>query len=198
LRRYGSRIRSTSTGGGSLINVLLLLKKSAAAETLRNNAVDLERTGVVSPSNSPPSDFRPSSLDSEKVERDVINTGSSNTSDRVYVSSQNCVGCCCEELSNHVYMMCHRPSRQQRWNIQWQPNTLSLRNDAQGLGLQADTRSQFPFRRFRKETPQADIISTMMLCLVPTMVMMVQVFVNASLVDVDEKSTAQPLSALRI
>ena len=83
-----------STEGGSLINVLLLLKKSAAAESLRNIAVDLERDGIVSPSISPPSDSFSCSLASEKVESDVINTGSSKTSDRVYVSSQNCVGCC--------------------------------------------------------------------------------------------------------
>jgi len=58
--------------------------------------------------------------------------------------------------------------------------------------------SQFLSRKPLMETLQADIFSTMMLCLVPTMVMMVQVFVNASLVDVDEKSAAQPLLGLKI
>lgn len=79
---------STSTGGGFDINCLSVVKKSAAALTCKNRT--LSRCGLDDWAVS----GRCLSPFSAYSARFWIRVGVSKTSEMVYVSSQNSVGCC--------------------------------------------------------------------------------------------------------
>jgi hypothetical protein len=96
LKMKGSNIRSTSTDGGLDINSLSVVKKSAAALTRRNNTLSLVFAGKRDGSG------RFLSESSENPARFWISSGVSKTSEMVYTSSQNSVGCC---LNINQYML---------------------------------------------------------------------------------------------